>query len=257
VLRDPLFLTHLARWPDSPEVHEIESAAAFPIFAHGVVYAVLAIRTRRGEPPLSPELVAVIEPLARAAGALIEREERRAGLLRRQAVAAATDPLTGCGSLDALDRRLREELERARRYDLGFALVLIDVAGLREVNRVVGVDGGDRVLAELGALLLQEARAPDFVARYGGDEFAVLLPSTDGEGARRFLERMTARLDEHPLRELRPHERPRLSAGIVSAPHPAVARAEDLLALAEGALARGKNGGGGGDHIGLAGPAAA
>src|SRR2546426_2248725 len=99
-------------------------------------------------------------------------------------------PISGCASLDALDRRLRDEFERARRYSLRFALVLLDIDRLREVNERLGQAAGDRVLAEFGAVMQREIRAPDFVARYGGDEFALILPETDGEGGRRFGDRL-------------------------------------------------------------------
>ena len=242
VLRDRLFLTHLAQWPDSPEVHEVESSVAVPLVVHRAVRAVVVLRTRRGEPAIALEQVAMIEQLVNATGSLLEREERRADASRRQLLAASTDPLTRCASLDALDRRLREECERVRRYGSQLAFALVDVDALRELNSRLGEAVGDRFLAELGAILLQEVRTPDFVARYGSDEFALLLPATGVEGARKLLDRIAARLAEHPFDDLVLPERPRLAAGLVIYPHPGLSRVEDVLAAAEAALIRGKTG---------------
>jgi diguanylate cyclase (GGDEF)-like protein len=255
VLRDRLFLAHLAQWPDSPEVHEVESSAAVPLVINHVVRAVVVIRTRRGEPAISLEQVAMIEQLVNATGTLLEREERRADAARRQSLAASTDPLTRCASLDALDRRLREECERVRRYGSQLAFALLDVDALRELNSRLGEPVGDRFLAELGAILLQEIRTPDFVARYGSDEFALVLPATGVEGARRVLDRIAVRLAEHRFDDLVLPERPRLAAGLVIFPHPGLSRVEDVLAAAEAALIRGKTTAA--DRVGLVGPVAA
>jgi diguanylate cyclase (GGDEF)-like protein len=254
VLRDGLFLAHLAQWPDSPEVHEIESAAAVPLITHRSVRAVVVIRTRRGDRPLLQEQVTLVEQLVNATGALLEREERRAELSRRQ-LAASTDPLTGCANLDALDRRLREECERVRRYGSQLAFALLDVDALRELNSRLGTTVGDRFLAELGVLLLQEIRTPDFVARYGSDEFALLMPATGVEGARHLLARIAARLADHHFEDLVLAERPRLAAGLVIIPHQGLSRVEDVLAAAETALIRGKTTAE--DRVGLVGPVAA
>lgn len=82
VLRHRLFLTHLAQWPDSPEVHEIESSAAVPLICHRVVRAVVVLRTRRGEPQLTIEQVDRVERLVNATAALLTREDRRSRLRR-------------------------------------------------------------------------------------------------------------------------------------------------------------------------------
>jgi diguanylate cyclase (GGDEF)-like protein len=225
-----------------------------PLIAHRTVRAIMVIRTRRGEPGLTREQVTLVEQLANATAALLEREDRRAGAPTRHALVSATDPVTGCASPEALDLRLREEFERVRRYGTQLALALLDVDALRELNDRRGTEAGDRFLAELGGMLQQEVRTPDFVARHGG-EFALLLPATSLEGARQVLGRIAERMHRYPFTELSPAERPRLVAGLVVFPHPGIARVEELLALADAALLRGKSGDNGG--LGIAEPEAA
>src|SRR5206468_12282868 len=183
---------------------------------------------------LRPQDVSFANTIAQAAARVLENEERRSAIYRRQISAGVTDVLTGCASLDALDRRLRDEFERARRYSLRFALVLLDIDRLREVNERLGQAAGDRVLAEFGAVMQREIRAPDFVARYGGDEFALILPETDGEGGRHFVERLRAALHRHAFPVLPPGKVPFLTAGVVGSAHVGVFRSADLISLAEG-----------------------
>jgi GGDEF domain-containing protein len=127
-----------------------------------------------------------------------------------------------------LDRRLQEEFERARRYSLSFSLVLLEVCAAS------GGDPGTETVERIERGL----RLPDFVSRYGGGGgYAIVLPETGAAGARRSVARMREQLA--PGRGGGPPDSP-LSAGIVTYPHPAVTQADDLFALVEAALARGK-----------------
>ena len=240
VKQHPLFEAIRQRWLDQQIEVNVQSAVALPVFVQGRAAGVFFLRTVTGDPHLRPRDVAFANTIAQAAARVLENEERRAAIYRRQMSAGLTDELTGCASLDSLDRRLRDEFERARRYDLRFALVLLDIDRLRQVNETLGQAAGDRVLAEVGSMLQREIRAPDFVARYGGDEFALILPETDVAGARRFVERLRLVLGRHTFPDLGPGRVPVLSAGLVALPHAEVLRAEDLFAIAEAALARGK-----------------
>jgi len=240
VQEHPLFESIREHWMQQQIDVNVQSAVAIPVFVQGRAAGVFFLRTVQGEPQLRTQDVAFANTIAQAAARVLENEERRAAIYRRQISAGATDPLTGCASLDALDRRLRDEFERARRYQLRFALVVLDIERLRDVNARLGQVAGDRVLGQMGAMLQREIRAPDFVARYGGDEFALILPETDGPGARHFVERLRSVLSRQAFLDLGPGEAPRLTAGVVAFPHAEVLRPEDLFTLAEGALAKGK-----------------
>jgi diguanylate cyclase (GGDEF)-like protein len=141
---------------------------------------------------------------------------------------------------DALDHRVREEFERARRYSLSFSLVLLGVDELTALSQQLGAEAAARRRQEVGGVLRRELRLPDFVVPYGGAEFAIVLPETDEAGARQSVARIRERLAAVPFEGDPRDERPRFSAGIVTYPHPAAIETDDLYALAEAALMRGK-----------------
>jgi diguanylate cyclase (GGDEF)-like protein len=112
---------------------------------------------------------------------------------------AQTDALTGLANLRAFRARVEEEVKRARRYRTPLTAVMIDMDQLKPVNDQLGHGAGDRAIAAVAAVLREELRETDFGARYGGDEFVILLPHTGAEEGRVFAERACARLHETVL----------------------------------------------------------
>ena len=206
------------------------SATALPAVADGRVLGVLVIRRREAHPGLSPAQVQFAESLAEAAARALEPVHSGGhGPGNGNGASPGLRNLAAPPAV-SLDHRLQEEFERARRYSLSFSLVLLNVGAL-------GTEAGEPLLAETGERLRHELRLPDFVSRYGGGEFAIVLPETGLDGARRSVARMRDQLGSPPRGSpVTDH----FSAGIVTYPHPAVTQADDMFALVEAALARGK-----------------
>jgi diguanylate cyclase (GGDEF)-like protein len=143
-------------------------------------------------------------------------------------------------ALKVLDQRMREEFERARRYSLSFSLILLGVDELRSVRERLGCEAAERLKQEVAQVLRRELRLPDFVVSYGSSEFAIVLPETGPAGARQSVLRVRERLAVVPSDGDPRLDHPRFSAGIVTYPHPAVSQSEELYAMVEAALMRGK-----------------
>jgi diguanylate cyclase (GGDEF)-like protein len=124
---------------------------------------------------------------------LTERIER---LMAGLGTAARTDSLTGLGNRLAFEEAFVVEAARGRRHGTPFALLVADLDRLKDINDRYGHLAGDAAIRKVGEALREQLRVEDFAARIGGDEFAVLLPATDEEGAKRMGERLARHLCE-------------------------------------------------------------
>jgi diguanylate cyclase (GGDEF)-like protein len=111
---------------------------------------------------------------------------------------AATDPLTGIGNRRTFEDRLAIEVARTARHRHPLSLLLADLDGLKLLNDAHGHDAGDRALRLIATTLREACRATDFVARIGGDEFAVLAPDTSPDAALELAQRIITKLHALP-----------------------------------------------------------
>jgi diguanylate cyclase (GGDEF)-like protein len=125
----------------------------------------------------------------------VENTVNRARLLR----SGFTDMLTGWNNRRYLIVRLGEELARARRDRTGIVCLMLDIDRFKRVNDTWGHAAGDAVLRELATRIESQVRASDVAARFGGEEFVVLLPSTEIASARLLAERIRAAISRTPF----------------------------------------------------------
>ena len=164
-------------------------------------------------------------------GALIDQ----ARLFDQVRTMAVTDPLTGLANYRRLISVMEAELDRSRRTQRPFSVVLLDMDGLKGINDRYGHLTGSRALVRLGTILRNHSRAIDTAARYGGDEFALILPEAGRDIAARVFSRIRERLAAE-------EEVPALSASAGVAHYPEDGdTAEKLLGAADHALYRMKN----------------
>lgn len=163
----------------------------------------------------------------------IENVINRARLMR----SGFTDVLTGWHNRRYLNVRLQEELARARRDRARLVCLMLDVDHFKRVNDTWGHAAGDSVLRELAQRIDSQVRASDVAARFGGEEFVVLLPNTDVESAQRLAERIRRAIAATPI-DLPCGDTVTITVSIgIAEVHPAP-DAEDLKTLGDSLLAR-------------------
>lgn len=109
---------------------------------------------------------------------------------------AMYDVLTGLPNRQAYEERLVAEVARSKRYKTPLIMVVWDIDGFRRINTSYGHAGGDKVLKAVSEMLSQEVRETDFVARYGGNEFAMLMPQTSIEDGLQVAEKLRKMIEE-------------------------------------------------------------
>jgi diguanylate cyclase (GGDEF)-like protein len=229
--------------PDSPRRHAIGFLDVHAGFAE-------AVRTRSAlVVPLTDradQVLAVLE-LANALdddGRIVPFDARYERLIRALGSQAAMvirnarleelsfkDPLTDVYNRRYLKLRIEEECRRHARFGHPLALVLLDVDALKAVNDAFGHDAGDDVLRDVAHVVMTHSRSFTTVARHGGDEFAILLPSTPKSGAVTYAQRIKTAIEEHRFR----YAGVTISLGVAALPEDA-ADPETLMSAADRAL---------------------
>lgn len=133
---------------------------------------------------------------------LVEQIQRVDELNMKLEELAITDPLTGLRNRRAFDASVAQEIAIVQRRGTPLSLLMLDVDHFKRVNDSLGHDGGDKVLQAIAAHMKACARTVDVVARVGGEEFAVILPSTDEAGAHEVGERMRRAVEGGPWPEM-------------------------------------------------------
>jgi diguanylate cyclase (GGDEF)-like protein len=108
---------------------------------------------------------------------------------------ATTDPLTGLYNRLKFDEALASELSRAKRYGTPLALILYDVDHFKRINDTYGHQVGDNALVQLSQIVSMQIRTTDLLARWGGEEFVILAPGSDGEMARQAADKLAAAIE--------------------------------------------------------------
>jgi two-component system cell cycle response regulator len=155
---------------------------------------------------------------------------------RRLEELSLTDALTRVANRRAFDDRLQLAFEHAKRYERPMSLVLVDIDYFKNINDQHGHDAGDHVLRCVADVMADSSRHSDFVARIGGEEFAVLLPETALFEAMQFGEKLRCNVAVAPCGA----GPVTVSVGVANMPHSRIASAADLFHAADQALYRAK-----------------
>src|SRR6185295_6074173 len=184
------------------------------------------------EPRLAPSMLRQVRVLLEPASVALDN----ALILKRAEALSVTDDLTHLYNSRYLNMVLRKETKRASRNGRPLSLLFIDLDGFKGVNDTHGHLCGSRALVEAAAVIRSSARETDVVSRFGGDEFALVLPDTGGEGAYAVGERIRDRIAAHKfLADDGLDIHLTVSVGVATLPDVA-ASAEELVAAADKAM---------------------
>jgi len=206
-----------------------------PMNSHGRVNGVLTVESNVVDQFRERDLQ-MLSIVGRSAALALENAE----LHKRTEELTIIDELTGAYNYRYFVRKLQEEKRRAMRYDLPLSLIMVDIDWFKKLNDTYGHEAGNEVLRSLARTIAQCIRDVDIFVRYGGEEFAVILPQTLRREAMILAERIRTQVEETRI-ETRAAGQLRITVSVGVSSFPENGRPEEeLVSIADQALYRAK-----------------
>ena len=230
VSSDPRFSSKI----DKQITLKTKTIMCVPIKSKGNILGVLEIVNKTTNEPFTKDDLNLILRIVDHAAIAIER----ASLYQKMEELSITDDLTKLFNTRYLNRTLEIEISRATRHHTSLALIFMDVDHFKTINDNYGHIVGSKLLVEMGQLLMKRLRTVDIVARYGGDEFVIVLPQTPPDNAIQIAERIRKSIERNVFLKKDGYSlNLTASFGVASYPESAKSK-EELLRLADEAMYR-------------------
>jgi len=205
-------------WCREAQKRDFTSAAAVPLVCGDRIFGALTVYSAYPD-AFDSEEVELLQTLARSlahACYALKMEEKRIELEKKLIRQAREDALTGIYNRYYFNEIIKEEIKRAGRYGYSLTFIMIDIDDFKEINDRFSHLVGDEILKEVGKVLRTSVRESDLAFRYGGDEFLLVLPEANSEGAQKLVERIQKEVknaqEDSRLKEIKPE----LSFGITT-----------------------------------------
>jgi len=220
------------------------SFMSVPLRENGHALGVLHLTDRDGEAAFTPSDLSLLERLGLQASAAI-RKTRLEEEVQELRVSSSIDHLTGVYNRRYLDEHLAIEFQRAQRFGQPLAVAMLDIDSFKNMNDSMGHAYGDRVLKTIAGTVRKQLRSVDILARYGGDEFVLVLPGTDSAGAMNTVEKIRTLIETAvPPGALSSPPGPKFTVSVgVSVRSETSTAAQQLLQQADQSLFRAKTAG--------------
>ncbi len=236
--------TRMAPVLESLKHLDIRSIFVIPMVYHEQILGTLFLRTSRARQAFTKAEQLFCQIAARiAANSLLGLSRYQMVVREKQQLAkeVGRDPLTRMFNQGSLYKRLEEELAIAKRYHRSLSYLMVDIDNFKEVNDRFGHRRGDQLLKQVARTIRRTIRKADVLARYGGDEFGIILPETDTKGGYVQAERIRKAICQIRLPISSRKIRCAVSIGVASFFDETTQTVEDLIRRADEALYLAKN----------------
>ena len=215
-----------------------DEIAVVPLKAKDKVNGIILADNIYTKKPISKDDMRMLIMLANEAGLAIENSR----LYEQTVIRSHSDSLTGLWNHGYFQFTLQTELERAKATNTPITLVMVDIDDFKKYNDTFGHQAGDQILKGVAKLLKDYSRKMDWVCRYGGEEFTIILPQTSKKEAIIIAERLREAVEKHPFinEEVMPNKKLTVSLGVSTYPEDGSTNAE-LISYSDKSLYQAKN----------------